>query len=154
MLFVSIVVTMEINRRHYFRSCPRIWKIFVKVFHGARSKLCNERWGTSQRSLWQLIHFVCVWKFRSLKLGTDTSCLLHFLHETRRTWHISITFIRHTTFEPRSGAGHLYKIYRYPQSSWANTRIHFGHTDHGSASVHIFIAVIHPQSTISDPTLR
>jgi hypothetical protein len=60
-----------------------------------------------------------------------------------------ITFTRYTTFEPWSRAGHPYKICRYPQSSWARTRMH-----HCPAPIHIFIAIIHRHSTTSDPTLH
>jgi hypothetical protein len=89
--------TLPSNVLHFTIYLKSLWKYFM-----APGQNCAMKDEGHHREVWQFIHFLCVWKIRSSKLGTDTSCFLHCLHENQTTGHISYLYYFHSVYHVRT----------------------------------------------------
>jgi len=87
--------------------CPPVYNILWYILNLCKSiswrQVKTVQWKTrviTEKSV--TVHSLCVCKIRCSILGTDTSCLFHFLHENRGNGHISSLYYFHLVHRVRT----------------------------------------------------
>jgi len=87
--------------------CPPMYNILWHILNLCKSiswrQVKTVQWktrGITEKSV--TVHSLCVWKIRGSILGTDISCLFHFLHENRGTGHISSLYYFQSVYHVRT----------------------------------------------------